>query len=158
MKNKKLNIILILSTIVLVFILFFVKERLNCFVTNYQLRHNKIIVHKNDSIAFFKQFDYLSNPKTYELSIIELGGKGCKPCMQMDTVLTQLTRQYKNRINVQIYKLNNKQGRVIAKYFGVNTIPTQIILDKSGKEVFRHTGYFPENELLKILEQKGMKK
>ncbi len=114
MKNKKLNIILILSTIVLVFILFFVKERLNCFVTNYQLRHNKIIVHKNDSIAFFKQFDYLSNPKTYELSIIELGGKGCKPCMQMDTVLAQLTGQYKNRINIQIYRLNNKQGRTIA--------------------------------------------
>jgi len=33
------------------------------------------------------------------------------------------------------------------------TIPTQIFLDKDGREVFRHIGYFPYEEIVKILEE-----
>ena len=34
-------------------------------------------------------------------------------------------------------------------YFGIAGIPTQVLLDVSGKEIFRHTGYFPAAELEK---------
>jgi thioredoxin 1 len=30
-------------------------------------------------------------------------------------------------------------------------------LDKDGKEFFRHIGFFPEEELIKVLKQKGVK-
>lgn len=32
---------------------------------------------------------------------------------------------------------------------GVGTIPTQILLDKHGKEFFRHSGYYSASELEK---------
>ena len=40
---------------------------------------------------------------------------------------------------------------------GIEAIPTQVILDETGKEYFRHTGFFPEEELIKVLKQKGAK-
>lgn len=33
------------------------------------------------------------------------------------------------------------------KYFGVAAIPTQVLLDKEGKEFFRHSGYYSTEEL-----------
>ena len=39
----------------------------------------------------------------------------------------------------------------------IRVIPTQIFLDKEGKEYFRHEGFFPKEELVNILKQKGVK-
>ena len=41
--------------------------------------------------------------------------------------------------------------------YGIESIPTQIFLDENGKEFSRHVGYFPEEELVKVLKQKGVK-
>ena len=34
---------------------------------------------------------------------------------------------------------------------------TQIFLDGDGKEYYRHEGFFPEEDLIKVLEEKGVK-
>ncbi len=39
------------------------------------------------------------------------------------------------------------------KYFGIAAIPTQVLLDVSGKEVIRHTGYFSFDELDKEFQK-----
>ncbi len=147
MKNRTLAFVLIGLTFLVLILLFFGKEKLNCFVTNYHLRHNNIEVTQNDSIRFFKQFKNTDNPAEFQLSLIELGGFGCKPCMQMDTVLLELKSIYGNKVKIETYRVTDKTGRKIAKYFGVNTIPTQIVLNKSGKEVFRHTGFLSKEEI-----------
>jgi len=36
-------------------------------------------------------------------------------------------------------------------------IPTQVFLDESGKEFFRHQGFFPKDEIEKLLVEKGLK-
>jgi hypothetical protein len=35
------------------------------------------------------------------------------------------------------------------KYFGIASIPTQVLLNKTGKEFFRHTGYYSAEELVR---------
>ena len=45
----------------------------------------------------------------------------------------------------------------IAKKYKIRLIPTQIFLDKDGKEYFRHEGFFPKDKLVKILKDKGVK-
>ncbi len=35
-------------------------------------------------------------------------------------------------------------------------IPTQVFLDKDGKEFFRHEGYFPEADIHKLFEKHGL--
>jgi thioredoxin 1 len=35
------------------------------------------------------------------------------------------------------------------KYFGVATIPTQVLLNRNGKEFYRHSGYITPEEIVK---------
>ena len=44
----------------------------------------------------------------------------------------------------------------MVQYFSIDAIPTQVFLDKDGKEFFRHVGFFAEEELVKVLQQKGV--
>lgn len=158
MKNKKINIVIIAITLIIFIVLILVKDKLNCFITNYYLRNNDIIVNQNDSLIFFQQFDNTSNTYDFELSFIELGGFGCKPCMRMDTVLLELAQVYKNKVKIKTFRVTDDKGKTIAKYFGVNAIPTQIILDKNGKEVFRHTGFLSKEDLENIINEYVEKK
>ena len=153
MKSKKLNIVLIIFSITIFVLLFFAKDKLNCFVTNYHLRNNDAIITKSDSVLFFEQFDNSSNQHPFELSLIELGGAGCLPCMRMDTVLTEIGEKYKEKINVKVYRVSIRENRKYAKYLGANTIPTQIIMNKTGEEVFRHTGFLSREELEKMINK-----
>ena len=45
-----------------------------------------------------------------------------------------------------------------AKKYGIRLIPTQVFLDENGKEFFRHEGFFPKEEIDKLLIEKGLKK
>jgi len=154
MKKKGSTNIIVFTLLLLAFIvLLFKKDKLTCFVTNYMLRHNNVVVIPNDSIRFFSQFDYSTKQLPYKLTIVELSGNGCKPCLRMDTVLKKLSDKYNDKVKVVTYKLVDDTSRVIAKYFVVNMIPTQIILDRNGDEVFRHTGFLSEEELSEIINK-----
>ncbi len=153
MKNGRLKIVLYSLVLIALLILFFKKDKLTCFVTNYMLRHNSAVVVPNDSIKFFSQFDYANRQTNYKLTVVELSGNGCKPCLRMDTVLSKIAKVYAGKVKIITYKLVNDSTMVIAKYFGVNMIPTQIVLNKNGLEVFRHTGFFSEKEFIIILNE-----
>ncbi len=43
-----------------------------------------------------------------------------------------------------------------AKKYGIDLIPTQVFLDKDGKELMRHQGYFAEQEIDKFLKSQGL--
>jgi thioredoxin 1 len=43
-----------------------------------------------------------------------------------------------------------------AEKYGIKVIPTQVFLDKEGKEFFRHEGFFPEGEIDKLLQKRGL--
>jgi thioredoxin 1 len=50
-----------------------------------------------------------------------------------------------------------EEDRPYAEKYAIRAIPTQVFLDKDGKEYYRHTGFFPKEELIKILKMKGVK-
>ncbi len=41
--------------------------------------------------------------------------------------------------------------------YNIRVIPTQVFLDKHGKEYFRHEGFFPLPEVEKVLAMKGVR-
>ena len=45
----------------------------------------------------------------------------------------------------------------MAEKYKIRVIPTQVFLDKNGKEFFRHEGYFPFEEIEKKLKAQGVK-
>jgi len=44
-----------------------------------------------------------------------------------------------------------------AKRFGIRAIPTQIFFNKEGKEVYRHTGFMGEADIVGQLKKMGVR-
>ncbi len=84
-------------------------------------------------------------------SMIDFGSKGCVPCDMMTPILEKLENKYKNKINIVFVHVNEEQ--VLGAKFGIQSIPVQIFFDKNGNEVYRHTGFFSEEEIEKKFAQ-----
>lgn len=98
-----------------------------------------------------------SEKMTYKITFIELGSVRCIPCQQMQPVMKSIREKYPTQVNVVFHDVWTEAGAPYAKKYGIEAIPTQVFLDKDGKEYYRHVGYFPEEELVKVLQQKGVK-
>ena len=116
------------------------------------------------SIAIFLSVSQISfaqeskaHVKKAKVTFIELGSVKCIPCQKMEAVLDSIREKFPEDVKVIFYDVWTEAGRPYAKQYGVKSIPTQVFLDANGKEYFRHIGYFPEEELIKILKQKGVK-
>ena len=97
-----------------------------------------------------------TSPKKPKVTFIELGSVRCIPCQKMEVVLESIREKYPNDVKVIFYDVWTEAGKPYAKQYGVRSIPTQVFLDANGKEYYRHVGFFPEEELIKILKQKGV--
>jgi thioredoxin 1 len=98
-----------------------------------------------------------NNDTIYKVTFIELGSVRCIPCQQMQPVMKSIKGKYGTQVNVVFYDVWTEAGAPYTKQYNIEAIPTQVFLDKDGKEYFRHVGFFPEEELVKILNQKGVK-
>jgi len=93
----------------------------------------------------------------YKATFIELGSVRCIPCQHMQPVIKSIEEKYGKDVKVVFHDVWTEAGAPFAKQYGITAIPTQVFLDKDGKEYYRHVGFFPEEELVKILQQKGVK-
>ena len=88
-------------------------------------------------------------------SLVDFGATGCRPCDMMAPILAELGKKYKGRLNVLFVHVREEQ--ILAARYGIQGIPVQVFFDKGGKEVFRHTGFFPQDEIEKKLKEMGVK-
>jgi thioredoxin 1 len=88
-------------------------------------------------------------------SMVDFGASGCRPCDMMTPILGALGKKYEGKINILFVHVNKE--RILAVRFGIQSIPVQVFFDKTGREVFRHTGFFPQEEIENKLSALGMK-
>lgn len=93
----------------------------------------------------------------YKVTFIELGSVRCVPCKQMQPIMKSIEEKYGSQVKVVFYDVWTPLGKPMADKYNVQAIPTQVFLDATGKEFFRHEGFFPEEELVKVLKDKGVK-
>ena len=86
-------------------------------------------------------------------SLVEFGSNTCVPCQQMAPILKELAAQYKGKIEVTTVDVY-KEPR-LAERQGIRAIPTQVFFDKQGKEVSRHVGFFPKEEIVAAFKELG---
>ena len=99
-------------------------------------------------------YDYNTNKKSYEYTFLEFGSIGCHSCRQMEDVMETIKQEYGSRVNVVFVNVSLKKNRDFVDYFGIATIPTQVLLDKNGKEFFRHSGFLSTEDLSKHFVKK----
>jgi thioredoxin 1 len=93
----------------------------------------------------------------YKVTFIELGSVKCIPCQQMQAVMESIEAKYGREVKVEFHDVWTEAGKPFGVKYGIESIPTQVFLDETGKEYYRHVGFLPEEELVKILQQKGIK-
>lgn len=85
--------------------------------------------------------------------MVDLGADKCIPCKAMAPILEELREEYKGKVDVvfiDVWK-NPEPGRKA----NVRVIPTQIFYDTSGKELFRHEGFYSKKDILAKWKELG---
>jgi thioredoxin 1 len=91
------------------------------------------------------------------VTFVELGSVRCIPCKLMQPIMKDIEKDYAGQVKVVFHDVWTPEGEPFAASFKIRVIPTQVFLDREGKEYFRHEGFFPKDELIKVLQQKGVK-
>lgn len=92
----------------------------------------------------------------FKVTFIELGSVNCVPCKMMQPVMKQVEEKYKDQVNVVFYDVWTEKDAPMAEKYQIQVIPTQVFLDSNGVEFSRHQGFFPFEELEKILKEQGV--
>jgi len=92
----------------------------------------------------------------FKVTFIEIGADRCIPCKKMQPIMKEIAAEFAEDVQVVFYDVwkDPEPGR---KY-GIQLIPTQVFVDADGKEVYRHVGFFPKEELVAVLVKQGAKK
>ena len=88
------------------------------------------------------------------VTVVDLGADSCIPCKMMAPIIVKLEETYRGKaaiIFIDVWK-DKKQ----AERFGIRAIPTQIFFDKDGREVYRHTGFMAEADIVSRLKALGV--
>jgi len=86
--------------------------------------------------------------------LVDLGADKCIPCKLMAPILEELKKEYAGRLDVVF--IDVWKDRDAGTPYGISVIPTQIFYDATGKERFRHEGFFSKQEILKKWKELGV--
>jgi len=87
-------------------------------------------------------------------TIAEFGASTCIPCKQMKPILEKLAAEYQDKLNVVIVEVYEQ--RELTQQYGIMAIPTQIVFDSNGKEITRHMGLWPREDIITQLKNMGI--
>ncbi len=85
------------------------------------------------------------------VTFIELGSVNCIPCKMMKPVMEEIEKEYGDTISVVFYDVN--KNRQMASKYKIKLIPTQVFLDKNGKEFHRHEGFYPKADIMNLVDK-----
>jgi thioredoxin 1 len=86
--------------------------------------------------------------------LVDLGAGKCIPCKKMAPILEKLKKEYAGRMNIEFIDVWKEPDA--GKPYGIKLIPTQIFYDAEGKEMFRHEGFFSEEDILAKWKELGV--
>ena len=89
-----------------------------------------------------------------KVTFLELGSVSCIPCRQMQPIMKSIESKYGGQVKVVFHDV--WKDKKPAQQYGIKLIPTQVFLDENGKEFYRHEGFFPEEDIDKLLASKGL--
>jgi thioredoxin 1 len=98
-----------------------------------------------------KNYNYAENTLDYDFTLLEFGSTGCAVCKRMEPVLEEIRNTQQAKVNVVFLHIMKPENQSLMKYYGISAVPMQILLDKQGREFFRHYGFISAAELMKKL-------
>lgn len=90
----------------------------------------------------------------YQITFLELGADRCIPCKKMQPIMKEIAAAFPDRVQVIFYDVWKDSAP--AEKYGIQLIPTQVFVDQKGREIARHVGLFPKEEILELLKKHGI--
>ncbi len=97
-------------------------------------------------------YNYETNGLSYEITFLEFGAMNCSACKRIEKVMEDIRIKYPKRINVVFMNVMDPGNQKLMKFYGISTIPTQVLLNVEGKQYYRHMGYISTIELEKVIQ------
>lgn len=148
--NNAMKSLVVVGLIVLIALVFAARQR----------SKNEISTAKGEPMVEQTESSAAAKPSANTLEhaampvLIDLGADKCIPCKAMKPILDDLALNYKSAFEtrfIDVWK-NVDAG----KKYNINLIPTQIFFDASGKELFRHEGFFSKEDILSKWKEFGV--
>ncbi len=149
-KYGLLSLILLASVAVLVAVV--KKDDLNELISQQMKKQTSAEAKFNAEKYIQDHFDYESNRHDFDFSILEFKSTGCSICKQMEPELEGIKNWVDKRVNVVTIQIMNPDSQEMMKYFGISAVPTHILLDKTGKEIYRKYGFVSGSEFKTIIQ------
>lgn len=147
MSKKILSVFAVVTMIGFLVAVFALKDNMNTYISTLmkeQVSHSDA---NRDSMLIDLLYNYSVNGEPNSITFLEFGAKGCSACIQMEKVMAEINAKYPDQVKVVFYNIMLPENQHLMKYYGISAIPTQILLDKSGREYFRHIGYYSKDDL-----------
>jgi len=97
---------------------------------------------------------FSEEPKAGIPRLLDIGSTKCIPCKMMAPILEELKSEYAGELEVEVIDL--KIYPDAGNDYKIKVIPTQIFFDASGREFFRHEGFFPKESILDKFKEFGI--
>lgn len=154
--KSTLSLLLLLAMIAFLIVLWSMKGKMNQYISE-NLQKSNSQEQISQAAAFVDSaFNYAENALPHQLTFLEFGAMGCVSCRTMEGVMKQVKSLYPQKVNVVFMNALQPESQLLMKYYGIAAIPTQILLDREGKEYFRHDGVISVEDLGKEFQRKGV--
>ena len=84
--------------------------------------------------------------------LVDLGADKCIPCKKLAPILQELRKEYQGKLSVEL--IDVWKNPAAGKPYNIRLIPTQILYDRDGKEVWRHEGFISKENLKALFAEK----
>lgn len=140
LRKYGLLILIIAAGLVLLFAVF-KKDQLNELISR-QIKNQATAAEQFNAEKYIQEhFNYAENKSDYDFSVLEFKSSGCTICKQMEPELKVIKTWNQKKVNVVVIQIMNPDSQEMMKYFGISAVPTHILLNNTGKEIFRKYGF-----------------
>jgi thioredoxin-related protein len=147
MSRQNLPVILSAVLAVILIAAYFLKDNLNDLISHKIQESAGIETRLSGQQWVDSLFNYSRNKEDFEFTLIQFKSTGCTLCKQMEPELESLKKDSYNKVHIAILNVLNPNSQQVMKHFGIAAVPTHVILNREGKEIFRKYGYIPAAEL-----------
>jgi thioredoxin 1 len=86
--------------------------------------------------------------------LVDLGSDKCIPCKKMAPILAELSEEYRGALVVEV--IDVRRNPEAGRQYAIRVIPTQVFVDASGEERFRHEGFMGRQAILDKWKELGV--
>jgi thioredoxin-related protein len=107
-----------------------------------------------DYVGYHEKYDLERIGSPLKGTLLEFGARNCISCRKMEKVMRDIRNQYGQQVAIRHYMITEEEGMIAMREFGVLMIPMQVLVDRSGNVVYKHTGYISGDDLSLLIEDK----